>query len=112
MNIDAVREVLRHTTYKPNTRLEVWQDCSPDGLTVVLHMNNVPDPYQGNTAGTFVHFRRIPMMMLEHFTPDDFTRWLFQVLIMGAEQHEAQEFFKIDGEMLTDPHADDDKVFA
>lgn len=95
--IDLERErlkvLLEHFTYKPKWRFSLVRE----GLLISIIAPNTDNPEQmievnlSRGIPSFVH----PDFPWEHWLLDQ---------IMEIERHEAQEFFKIDGIKVFDPH--------
>lgn len=90
---EPLRKLLQVFTYRPG-----WTFKIERGMLLI----------QAMVIDTDDHKRRTPLnfaQILPEFVRDDFdwTHWLFYK-IMEVEDHEAREFFKIDGVKVFDPH--------
>lgn len=101
-------EVLDALTYRPNVKFEVrapgYRGDSLHGLLFEIHAT-VPDSRYPNDARTItvVHSFAVPYMFDDRNHIIAFVRHC----IHSMERHEADEFLRIDGELVNDPHADD-----
>lgn len=88
-----LKEILRSFTYRPGWRFSVEDKHLVVRATVI----DTDNPNQEVPLGFEIS--------LPSFTDPvfDWTDWLFRQ-IMTIEQHEAQEFFKINGVKVFDPH--------
>ena len=88
-----LKDLLQTFTYRPG-----WKFFVLDGAIHVQAMVIDTDDHERMTPLRFV--RPLPQ-----FTRDDFdwTRWLLYI-VLEVEDHEAREFFKIDGVKVFDPH--------
>lgn len=91
---EAIREVLKRFTYRPHWRFEVNEGF----LTVTMLVVDADEPDQ-NIVLTFT--QTIPRYAFMH--DFDWTRWLFEQ-VRNIEHHEMQEFFRIDGRPVYEPH--------
>jgi hypothetical protein len=93
-----LRNLLRNFTYRPGWMFSVYDGC----LTVhaqVIDANN-----QTETC-PLTSVQQLPMQAL-HYKDFDWTNWLFRT-ILDLERHETQEFFRINGQPVYDPHSGD-----
>lgn len=90
---EPLKKLLQKFTYRPGWTFEVEAGT----LIVRAIVIDTDDP----TRTTPLSFAQI----IPQYVPDDFdwTRWLLRK-IMEIEDHEAREFFKIDGVKVFDPH--------
>jgi hypothetical protein len=104
MSYFRYERILKHLSYKPNMKLELEPPHIFPNPALVLRaeVENSYNPGEKIKVG----FRtEIPEFFNER---DDhkFIEWVFQT-IMKWERHEAQEWFKLDGVPLDDPHKND-----
>lgn len=92
-NEQAVRDVLKRFTYRPG-----WKFSVDSGLLRVYMTVTDANPPHGEMDLTFS--QPIPPHIYEGF---DWIRWLYDQL-RTVEMHELQEFFRIDGRVVFDPH--------
>ncbi len=90
---DVLADVVARTTYKDWTislgDLNRGQGC--EGLTLVLEAN-VPDA----TGGPDIRFAHFFPVLAANYGAEAWEYWIFECILM-TEQHEAQEWFKVDG---------------
>lgn len=94
------RDLAARTGYKPGRRVEITLD--PAGLVYWKMYETVPDArHPGHPPIDLVHTR-----MLGDWPGDDrLAGLLLRRYAHEAECHEADEWFTLDGERLSDPHA-------
>ena len=104
MTIDEANEIAAALIYKPGWGIELSQR----GGDLELRMSMlVPD--SRTAAGESIQVRAnktIDLRYLCLFDENQFVNWVFDQ-IMRLERHEAQEWFRLRGELVDDPHADD-----
>jgi hypothetical protein len=91
---------LERVSYKPG-----WEFRAYDGAWHGQHLQircEVENTYRpGETVPLDIH-----VVLVGGFeSPAQFHRWLLK-RIVEAEVHEAREFFKVDGQIVFDPHVD------
>jgi hypothetical protein len=112
MHIEEADAILKRCTYRPGWKLELSgaaEGYRPDDYTVHLDSTyslvvtaNVEDTYN---PGRLTPIGSIfPLRGLEFLeTPEEFMR-LVQRALWRHEEHESQEWLKIDGKIYDDPH--------
>lgn len=90
---EPLRVLLRNFTYKPGWNFYI----GPDGLIIEALVTDSDNPKQNIRVSFGIG---IPSFVRPEFPWD---RWLLDQ-IMTVEDHEAREFFKIDGVKVFDPH--------
>lgn len=99
----ALSEYLRRVDYKPDYRLSLNTDLGRLVVRTTLEAQDSRDP---RLRRLIRHDRPIHEGIL--YEPQEkWPRYLFEHVIMGVERHEAAEWFRVDGEMLFDPHRED-----
>lgn len=93
MSAEHLRALLRMFTYRPDWKFTIHEDRLLIRAIVID-----TDNHQRLISLSFETF--IPDMVKDDF---DWPRWLLHA-IMEVEDHEAREFFKIDGVKVFDPH--------
>jgi hypothetical protein len=88
-----VRAILQSFTYKPG-----WKFSVMEGHLVINFKAVDTDNTENLIPISFV--QGIPTLVRDDYPWD---RWLLD-MIMEVERHEAQEFFKINGVKVFDPH--------
>lgn len=98
--------ILKTITYKPNVRFElcghnfVYRDMKTIDLMITYKTEDVH-------TGVPIEIIHRNQMMDELFdTKERFIGWVMEC-VHRAERHEAEEFFKVKGVCLNDPHKDD-----
>lgn len=94
LNEEPLRDILRKFTYKPD-----WSFTIRDGMLIIKTF--APDTDDMKSIVPVSTVASIPRFVRAEFPWD---RWLLDQ-IMSVEDHEAREFFKIDGVKVFDPHA-------
>jgi len=92
-NERTLSELLKHFTYRPGWRFEVHRGI----LQVSAEVIDADDP---DRIMAITFSQGIPSDVYKHF---DWTRWLFEQ-VRAIEFHELQEFFRIDGRPVYEPH--------
>ena len=110
--VTKVREWLERITFRPDTRITA--DESYDQWCVRLTIERwVPDSTAGLTFEQFVDPRHhilirgkatLPVVLVERDDFDEFVRYLEHEL-RKLERHEFDEWFRVDGKLIHDPHA-------
>lgn len=88
-------DLVARTTYKPGWTLELREldrEQGSQGLTLCISAT-VPDSLHPGQTVSFLHL--MPVMPAA-YDAETWTRWLLDQLLL-VEQHEALEFFKVDG---------------
>lgn len=93
LDVEPLRNILRQFTYKPGWTFNIRDDMLAIRL-LAPDTDNVENIISVNNEVV------IPRFVDERFPWD---RWLLDQ-IMNVERHEAQEFFKINGVKVFDPH--------
>lgn len=95
---EPLRELLRRFTYRPG-----WTFSIENGDLRVRA--EVIDANNQSQAIPLTFARSIPRCVYQEF---DWVGWLYEQ-VLAMERHEAQEFFKIDGRQVYDPHPEQRK---
>ena len=106
MTIDEANEIVAALTYKPGWEIELVGG-GVAGLALRLAMQ-APDSTTTEHRPIAVRGDDVPLdpHNLQLFDEKRFVDWVFNQ-IMRLERHEAQEWFRLRGELVDDPHADD-----
>jgi hypothetical protein len=88
-----LRNLLHNFTYRPG-----WKFSVEDGFLRIDAQ--VIDANKQTETCPLISVQQIPPQLRQDF---DWTRWLFNV-ILDLERHEVQEFFRIDGRPVYEPH--------
>jgi hypothetical protein len=92
-NEQAIKEILKHFTYRPRWHFET-------SLGMLRVTAEVVDANNPDRMIPLIFDQPIPRHPMRDF---DWTRWLFEQ-IKNIEHHELQEFFRIDGKPVYEPH--------
>ncbi len=95
-------DLVSRLTYKPNCRFElrdIDRHQGSEGLTLSIYIAG-PDTDDFAQTIRVVHYMIVPAAS---FNEISWRRWLFEQILL-VEQHEASEFFKIDGEKVYAPN--------
>lgn len=96
-----LRVLLRNFTYRPG-----WVFSVEDGY---LKINARVIDAENQTETTPLNFeQQIPFNTALHQVQFDWTNWLFNI-VLKIERHEAQEFFRINGQPVYEPHPEIEK---
>ena len=99
-----VKACLDRVTYKPRTSMRVLSIGDGGTIPAIEFWFDVPDARNGGASRTAISMKAaVPRWIV---TPEVFYEWLFEQ-VKHIEIHEAEEWFRVDGEMLRDPHAED-----
>jgi hypothetical protein len=126
MDARRVRELMADFTYKPNFKSEVAP--AANGVATIHLTMYVPDSYRSHPSvqmttmvddawsfrsslvirRTYTHdlplIEVVGSRIVEEYLPEDqFYRWLHR-FIRDIEQHEIDEWFKVGGVAIHDPH--------
>jgi hypothetical protein len=97
---DEIRRFLNRVSYKPGWEFSVTSTPF-EGERLRIVAPGLPDSYEdGRTIDLGVDSY---LPWLEN--TDELARWLFS-RVKRIEIHEAMEFFKVDGRIVWDPHAE------
>jgi hypothetical protein len=100
--LDRVAALLERVDYKPGHR---WYVRREQDVVLVYLEARVPNAYYPKQLITRVSYHAFPDVLFEHaLTPEEFFFGGLRSLIREFELHEADEFFKVDGKALYDPH--------
>lgn len=99
LTTEQIRAHLGRLTYKPGWSFEV-RDAAWEGPFVRI-LVEVEDSYSPGATTILGINSFIPAVT----SPEALEHWLLQRIIR-IESHEAREFFKRDGQVVFDPHAD------
>lgn len=98
-----LKSLLERFTYRPGWRAflrNLDRGQGSEGTTLVIHAT-VPDTYHPGAADiTIAHYFPVPPAAYDETS---WRRWLLDCILL-VEQHEACEFFAIDGERVFAPH--------
>lgn len=94
-----INEHLSHISYKDGWKFEVHESEWEGPFIRILV--DVPDTYNEGETTTLGINTFIPPTK----DTEEFERWLL-ARVIRIESHEAREFFKRDGEVIFDPHAE------
>lgn len=100
--------VERRMSWRPDTRLELWIDGEGDFLRdpyaiALLVQMKVPDTYDPAHRVTLVTHRRPLFIHLP--APEEGVIRQIRHELHAVDMHESDEWIKVDGAMLFDPHA-------
>lgn len=101
MRTDEIEATLRRVSYKPGWRFTVDDRMHDDEVTIVLQHDtpDVNDPENIITVTTLTRGLR------ETYSNEEILlRGVVPKLIRQMEYHEIDEWFKIDGKHVRDPH--------
>lgn len=99
LSVIEISEHLKRITYKDGWTFLVRENPYEGPFIRILIV--VPNSYMENETVTL----GINSFLGEFETVEEFERWLLRRIIR-IEIHEAREFFKRDGKVLSDPHAE------
>lgn len=93
-----VKGYMDRFTYKPGYRFTVSESNDPEAAAVIRLDMDVPDS-TGNDMLVFGGF-----LVPQGLTEEGFWKWLRDHAIDYIENHEADEWFRIDGKLFRPPH--------
>lgn len=99
LTVEQLQAHVKRLTYRPDWTFEVYEG-EFEGPHIFI-VATVQDSYRDGKLELGVRSAIPPMESTEQFE-----RWLLWRLIR-IECHEAREFFKRDGQIISDPHAED-----
>lgn len=94
---------LERITYRPNVIIHVDHDIYSNQIVLRIVVKTI-DSRDMKTPIDIHHNRTIEAMCIRNF--DDF-KHLVKEALFTVEKHEFDEFFRVDGVMLNDPHKGD-----
>jgi hypothetical protein len=92
---DILKSIINATKYKEGwsfTLADIDRGQGSEGLTWIIQIT-VPDSYTPDALITVNHYMLVPPAAYNY---DSWKRWLFDQILL-VEQHEAAEFFILDG---------------
>jgi hypothetical protein len=92
---DILKSIINATKYKEGwsfTLADIDRGQGSEGLTLIIQIT-VPDSYTPDALITVNHYMLVPPAAYNY---DSWKRWLFDQILL-VEQHEAAEFFILDG---------------
>jgi hypothetical protein len=102
--LERLRAIVSRVTYKPRWRLGVWDQSPPYHQHAVLYVTYF-------APNALCPENEVPLMLLEAFSlerletlPDEYILREIYRLVRRAELHELDEWLKVDGKCVTDPH--------
>jgi len=98
LTTQQLADELDRITYRPGWTFSIYTDVH-QGPTLRI-IATVQDGYHPDNTIDLGINSRIPDIIT---TPDLFHRWLLW-RVLEVESHEAREFFRIDGDLLRNPH--------
>ena len=98
-----MERLVSRIAYKPNWRLSAHLGNQPTPAIIIEAMASVQDSSGSGVRIEIGKSMTLPPQVLCQFSDLDILRYLFMV-IMEMERHEAEEWFKMDGVRLYDPH--------
>jgi hypothetical protein len=106
---NKINSILERLTYKPNVRIKCLHSSTRDSIEILLS-GSVPDadqpaatvPWDQPTITVVSIYTLAPQFILSQ--SEDALIHLLWHHVRKWEDHEAMEFFKIDGKHFKDPH--------
>ncbi len=105
-------EVLNRVTYKPTIKVRGELVASPMGSHTDPWLAVTIEQTDGIDAGDLTpNFRnradhRVNPLLLARMDHVEFLDYVFGRIVLPFEKHEAEEFFKVDGQRVYAPHAE------
>lgn len=99
------RSWVRRFTYKPNVELK---PRAMDGELFLWLVVSTPD---SNDPGKVINVTHNNSITKEHFSRmgfEEFTTWI-RSCVRTMEAHEMDEFLRVDGRMIKNPHDEDER---
>jgi hypothetical protein len=107
LTFEELKRAVKRITYKKDWEITLYEGgygLGLDGIvTLRVTIHNVVDTYTGKVAGPLTGRESA---VSPFYTLDKFYEWAWQS-IRKVELHEAQEWFKVDGELTHNPHRSD-----
>lgn len=101
VNQATIEALLGRVTYKRDFEFCVLSDGPVAGPMIRASMR-VEDSRRPSTFGSVQSTTTLPLAFTDEYSFFSwFANWLIQL-----EKHESQEWFKVDGELFVDPHAE------
>ena len=97
--------LMHRITYKPDSQVNIMLDA-PEYyyLSIQIPVYDAHNPKEHSLLRMNI---RLPLKeTLDEMTDDQIIKMVFDG-IMDYERHEAQEWFKLDGKIIYDPHVDE-----
>ena len=98
-NMEKWQQWLSRISYKPNIKMEIVDQFN-DYLNLKISVNTI-DSRDGFSPIVIYHSNIIDNRFVRNF--DDFKNYVIE-RILQMERHETNEFLKIDGKLIHDPH--------
>lgn len=99
LSVDDINEHLKGVTYKPGWEFKCYMGRWEGPHFVITTV--VPDAYDINSTTTLDVHSRIPPMR-DTAQLDEWIMWRLGII----ELHEMREFYRVNGEPVSDPHAE------
>lgn len=103
---DQAKEFMARVTYKPNTRFTVGAWCQENGPPIGITLNmfmTVPDVDNPETTTELHCSQGFLLGSMEH-AGINIVQYVLNRVIETMENHERDEWLKIDGKHVRDPH--------
>ena len=102
MTLDDLQALCSRLSYKPNSHLSARRESWGDFVTIRVALS-VPDVEQPEKLAPVTASYSLSLAELAHWTEDHAIRFI-QTQWRRLELHEGDEFFRLDGRPVTDPH--------
>lgn len=102
MKVDEFFRLIHRITYKPGFQITAWHSELQPGINV--RFSYLVDDVENPEVKTPLRMNNlISYKLLESFTEEDAIEHM-DMLLARIEQHERNEWFKVDGVCVTEPH--------
>lgn len=102
MTYDEAKKVIATITYKPGWKFDIHREAQERQYSIITEAK-VQDSSNLNEISLVIGKQIISLHMLSDMTKDSFVQFIRQC-IHRREVHEADEFLRVDGEMVFNPH--------
>lgn len=112
MNIDEIESFVARISYKPDFYIEVGTDLDDPELFMVRARAILPDVHPNGTPGLsrLIDGRHVVFVYshgrhrFDQCPDETMLRMLVEVQLHEVEKHEFDEWFRVDGKTIVDPH--------
>jgi hypothetical protein len=103
MNVSEAIAIVSRLTYKPGWSLQAYPEPHTGGLILRFGKDEPDSEKGGDAVRPLMYTTQIPKQRLDDFSRDLFLRTVFAT-VTARELHEVEEWLRLDGEPLFEPH--------
>lgn len=112
MDIAEAIDLINNVTYKPLTKLRADYDRIDRQSLLISITMRLPDATQLGPTHHIIKVamsKMVPVYEIEYHTRESLILWLKDMLV-DAELHELDEWFRVDGKVVTEQHSDEQRA--